>query len=128
MGWGFQLDAELIDSPKYASMGPQSVDRVKTLLSKLDAARRSEQGGYRVAKTAKMTSGKFAGSVQKTFKSMPKPLEWQSFCRHDLNLLVQTPQEVRGGASRSINSERTEQIVYSMICALVLNKSSGLDA
>ncbi len=94
------VDSELAADAQYAAMGPDSVDRVKILLSKLDAVRRSEQGGYRVAKTAKMTSGKFAGSVEKIFKIMPKPLKWQSFYRHDLDLPVATPQDIRDMATR----------------------------
>ncbi len=81
-------------------MGHHPVDRVRISLSKLGAVRRSEQGGYRVASTAKMTSGKFAGSVERIFKTMPKPLEWQSFYRHDLDLLVATPQDIRDMAIR----------------------------
>ncbi len=98
------IDSELIDEEEYVSMGDNSVDRVKTLLGKLDAVRRSVQGGYDVSDTAKATSHKFMGSVEKIFKNLPKPLEWRSFYNNDLNLLVQAPQEVRGGAPRGVDS------------------------
>ena len=89
------VDAEPADDPEYVSMGPDSVDRAKALLGKLDAVRRSERGGYQVANAAKMTSRKFTGSVKTIFTNLPKSLEWRSFYRNDLNSLVQTDQEVR---------------------------------
>ena len=40
------VDAELIGDKEYGSMGKNPVDRVKTLLDRLDSVRRSEQRGY----------------------------------------------------------------------------------
>ncbi|MEE8399005.1 MAG: ParB/RepB/Spo0J family partition protein [Desulfobacterales bacterium] len=102
------VDAELIDVPEYVSMGPDPVDRVKTLLSRLDAVRRSEQRGNRVADTAKLTSHRFVGHVEKLFKNLPKSLEWRSFYTHDLNLLVQAPQSVRDASvDHELNRSQT---------------------
>ena len=36
------VDAELIEDKEYASMGKAPIDRLKTLLDKLDSVRRSE--------------------------------------------------------------------------------------
>ena len=38
---------------------------------------------------------KFAQQVEKVFKKLPKSLEWQPFYTNDLNLIVDTSQEVR---------------------------------
>ena len=76
-------------------MGKNPVDRVKTLLDRLDSVRRSEQRGYEISDQAKMTSHKFVGRVQQIFKNLPKPLEWRSFYIHDLPLLLSTCKEVQ---------------------------------
>ncbi|MBW2544343.1 MAG: ParB/RepB/Spo0J family partition protein, partial [Deltaproteobacteria bacterium] len=70
------VDADLIDNREYVSMGKSSVDRVETLLSKLDGIRRSEQRGSEISDNAVNLSHKFAGQVEKIFKNLPKPLEW----------------------------------------------------
>ena len=89
------VDAELIGDKEYGSMGKNPVDRVKTLLDRLDSVRRSEQRGYEISDQAKMTSHKFVGRVQQIFKNLPKPLEWRSFYIHDLPLLLSTCKEVQ---------------------------------
>jgi ParB/RepB/Spo0J family partition protein len=89
------VDAELIEHREYASMGKNPVDRVKTLLDRLDSVRRSEQRGYEISDQTKMTSHKFVGRVQQIFKNLPKPLEWRSFYTHDLPLLLSTCKEVQ---------------------------------
>ncbi len=89
------VDADLIQDKKYAGMGKTPAGRVKTLLGKLDSVRRSEALGYEVAAQAKRTSRKFAGSVENIFKSLPKPLEWRSFYRHGLPLLMDICKEVQ---------------------------------
>ena len=48
------VDADLIEDKKYASMGKNPGDRVKTLLGKLDSVRRSKELGYEVASEAKL--------------------------------------------------------------------------
>ncbi len=57
--------------------------------------RGSEGGEYEVAEAARMTSHKIVGSVEELFRNMPKSLEWQSFRRHDLNLIVDSCMEVQ---------------------------------
>ncbi len=79
------------------SMGHLPVDRVKILLSKLDAVRRSEQRGSEISGPAIKLSGKITGQLDGIFKTIPKPLEWQSFYNNDLNLLVQAPRAGRQG-------------------------------
>ena len=64
-------------------MGKNPVDRVKTLLGKLDSKRRSEERGSSIIDGVERLSGKFAGQVGKIFDNLPKSLEWQSFSRHD---------------------------------------------
>lgn len=73
------VDAELTEDIEYSSMGKLSMDRVKTLLAKLDSVRRSEERRSRITKKAKDLSHKFMGQVEQIFKKLPKPLEWRSF-------------------------------------------------
>ena len=43
----------------------------------------------------------FVQQVEEVFKKLPKPLEWRSFYRHDLNLIVDTaPREKKGKGDR----------------------------
>jgi len=76
-------------------MGKKPADRVKALLVKLDSMRRSKERGFNVTNDIRRTSGKFAGRVAKIFKNLPKPLEWQSFYRHDLPILMDICEEVQ---------------------------------
>ena len=76
-------------------MGKSPVERLKTLLGKLDLVRRSKQRGSEISDDAKPLSHKFVGQVEKTFKNLPKPLEWRSFYIHDLPLLLSTCKEVQ---------------------------------
>ena len=89
------VDAELIKDQEYGSMGKNPVDRVKTLLGKLDSMRRNQERGYDVSEEIRHTSNKFVGRVEKIFKNMPKPMEWLSFFNHDLPLLLSTCKEVQ---------------------------------
>jgi ParB-like chromosome segregation protein Spo0J len=43
------VDAELIEDVEYSSMGRKPVDRVKTLLVRLDSARSSQERGSEVS-------------------------------------------------------------------------------
>ena len=89
------VDAELIEDKEYASMGKNPADRVKALLGQLDSVRRSQVRGSEVSGHSKGLSRKFAGQVEKIFKNLPKPLEWRSFYRHDLPLLMDICKEVQ---------------------------------
>jgi hypothetical protein len=89
------VDAELIQDEKYAGMGKTPADRVKALLGQLDSVRRSQIRGSEVCGHTKALSHKFVGQVEKIFKSLPKPLEWRSFYRHDLPILMDICEEVR---------------------------------
>ncbi len=87
--------AELIEDKENASMGKKPVDRVKSLLGKLDSVRRSQVRRSEVSCHLKALSRKFAGQVEKIFKNLPKSLEWRSFYRHDLPILMDINEEVR---------------------------------
>ncbi len=50
------VDAELIEDQEYALLGRKPVDRVKTLLGKLDSMRRSKEQGYSVSEEIRDTS------------------------------------------------------------------------
>ena len=88
-------DAELIEDREYASMGKKPADRVKALLGQLDSVRRSQVRGSEVFGHSKVLSRKFAGQVEKIFKNLPKPLEWRTFYRHDLSILMDISEEVQ---------------------------------
>ena len=100
-------------------MGDNSVVRVKTLLGKLHSVANSKDRGSQISQEGELLLNRSIQQLEEIFEKLPKLLEWRSFYNNDLNLLVQAPQEVRGGASRRFGSARTKQIVYLMICALV---------
>ena len=89
------VDTELIEDKKYATMGKTPADRVKTLIGQLDSVRRSQVRGSEVSGHSKALSRKFAGQVEKIFKNLPNPLEWRSFYRHDLPILMDISEEVQ---------------------------------
>ena len=76
-------------------MGHDSVDPVKAPLAKLNSTIIGNNRGSQVSKERELLLRKFAQQVVKVFKKLPKSLEWRSFYRHDLNLMVQAAQEVR---------------------------------
>ena len=78
-----------------SSMGKLSMDRVRTLLRKLDSVRRSEERRSKITEEAKDLSHKFMGQVEQIFKKLPKPLEWRSFYNNDLPLLMDFCEEIR---------------------------------
>jgi len=94
------VDAELIEDKEYASMGKKPADRVKVLLGKLHSITNSKDRGSKVSKENEALLNKFVQQVEKIFKNLPKSLEWRSFFNHDLNLIVETGQEVRDVAIR----------------------------
>ena len=89
------VDAELIEDKEYASMGKNPADRVKTLLGKLNSIVISKIRGSKVSKEAASLLRKFAQQVEKIFKNLPKHLEWRSFYRHDLPILMDISEEVQ---------------------------------
>ena len=89
------VDSQLSGDDEYDAMGAEPVDRVRTLLSRLDSIRRGGDRGYEATEHVQMTSYRFVGRVEKIFRNLPKPLKWQSFYAHDLNLLVDTVPEVK---------------------------------
>jgi hypothetical protein len=89
------VNAELIGDKEYGSMGKNPVDRMKTLLGKLDSVRSSQDRGSKVSSQSKKLFHKFMEQVGKIFKTLPKPLEWRSFYTNDLPLLLSTCKEVQ---------------------------------
>lgn len=81
-------DAELIEDKEYAAMDKTPVDRVATILRKIDSAGRSRERGFNPAKETKQTSNKFVGRIEDIFKNLSNPLGWLSFFNHDLPLLI----------------------------------------
>jgi len=65
------VDAELMGDREYASMGPNSIDRVKALLAKLHSTIISENRGSQVSKEGELLFNKFVKQVQKIFKDLP---------------------------------------------------------
>ena len=51
--------------------------------------------GYKVSKEAESLLRKFAQQVEKIFINLPKPLEWRSFYRHDLPILMDICEKVQ---------------------------------
>ena len=76
-------------------MGKNPADRMKALLGKLHSITISKNRGSRISKEAELLFNKFVKQVDKIFKNLPKPLEWQSFYIHDLPLLVDFCEEVQ---------------------------------
>jgi len=89
------VDAELMEDKEYASMGKDPADGVKTLLGKLHSISISKKRGSKASKKADLLFNKFIKQAEQIFKNLPKPLEWRSFCNHDLPLLVDFCEEVQ---------------------------------
>ena len=75
-------------------MGRNPADRVKKLLGKLNSIIISKFRGSKVSKKAELLFNKFVKQVDKTFKNLPKSLEWLLFLNNDLPLLVDICKEV----------------------------------
>ena len=105
------VDAELIQDKEYATMGKTPMDRVKTLLGKLDAIRASKSRGSGISNEARLLFNKFIEQVEKIFKNLPKPLEWLSFYLNDLPLLVDFCEEVQDASvEHHLNKSQTRAL------------------
>lgn len=89
------VDAELIEDKAYVAMGKAPLERVKTVLRKIDSVRRSRERGFSPEKKTEETSNKFIRRVEKIFKNLSNPMDWLSFFKNDLPLLMDFCQEVR---------------------------------
>ena len=89
------IDVEMGKDPWYLTGGKTPLERVHQLLSKLDSIRRSKERGSVVLEADKDLSNKFIGQVESIFKTLPKPLKWQSFLMNDLILLTDIPSKVQ---------------------------------
>ncbi|MBL7203632.1 MAG: hypothetical protein ISS63_04790 [Desulfobacteraceae bacterium] len=68
---------------------------MKTLLGKIDSVRRSRERGFNLKKKTKDTSNKFIRRIERIFNNLPNQLEWQSFFKNDIPLLMDFCEEVR---------------------------------
>ncbi len=102
------VDAALIQDKEYALMGNNPANRVKALLRKLDSVRGSKERGSKVSKPAIELFGKFAEQLKNIFKTLPKHLEWQTFYRHDLPLVIDFCKEVQKASMQNgLNGAQT---------------------
>ena len=105
------VDADLIDNRAYGAMGTSPVDRVAALLGKLHAITNSKDRGSQVSREGELLLDKFIQQVEEIFKKLPKPLEWKSFYRNDLHLIVDTAEEVREASVRhTLNKSQTRAL------------------
>ncbi len=89
------VDAELIEDKAYVAMGKTFLEWVKTVLRKIDSARRSRERGFSPEKKTEEASNKFIRRVEKIFNNLLNPMDWLSFFKNDLPLLMDFCQEVR---------------------------------
>jgi len=86
----------------YEAFGKKPITRVKTLLTKLDSDRRND---------TEHVTNKFVGNVERVFESLPRPVEWLPFFRHDLPLVTTITAEVREVATREkLNKSQTKAL------------------
>ena len=91
------VDAELVDVEGYEDLGTSPVDRVRTLLVKLDSDYKNETDHLR---------HKFMSNIEAIFSSLPRPLEWRSFFNNDLPRLLPLSRSVlaKTGAAKKASS------------------------
>jgi len=82
----------------------------------------SKDRGSQVSQEGKLLLDTFVQQLEEVFKKLPKPLEWRSFYRHDLNLIVDTAQEVRKvsiqhklNTGRGVKSTFDPWVIYSLL-------------
>jgi hypothetical protein len=85
--------------------------------------RRGKERGYSISKKIRHTSNKFVGRVENIFANLPKPLEWRSFCNHDLPLLMDFCEEGQGRQTRTLaklkeTSEEESQRIVTPVCCV----------
>ena len=84
---------------------------MKTLLGKLHSITSSKNRGSQVSKEAEQLLNKFVQQVEKIFKNLPKPLEWHSFYRHDLPLVIDFCKDVQEASIRNgLNGAQTRSL------------------
>ncbi len=88
------VDSELYGDEVYDSMGESAIYRLKNLLARLDSIRRSKNRGSSISEESSDLSHKFMGQVENIFKNLPKSLKWRSFYENDLQILLDTSDEV----------------------------------
>ncbi|MGD9158549.1 MAG: ParB/RepB/Spo0J family partition protein [Desulfobacteraceae bacterium] len=88
------VDSELCGDKVYDSMGESAILRLKNLLAKLDSIRSSRDRGSKVSDESNLLFHKFMEQVENIFKKLPKSLKWRSFYENDLQILMDTSEEV----------------------------------
>ena len=98
------VDSELCGDNVYDNMGDSAMLRVRNLFAKLDSIRRSRIRESDISQESIYLSHKFMGQVENIFKNLPKSLKWRSFYENDLQILMDTSEEVRIAAiDRNLN-------------------------
>ena len=96
-------------------MGKNPPDRVKALLGKLHSITISKNRGSKISKKAELLFNKFVKQVDKIFKNLPKPLEWQSFYVNDFPLLMDICKEVQEiSIQHNLNKSQTRALAQKL--------------
>ncbi len=89
------VDAHLIEDTEYAAMGNDPINRVNTLLGKLNSVVNNQNKNATISDHRMQQVHKFMNPVQKIFKNLPKRLEWKSFYINDLPLILEICEDIR---------------------------------
>jgi len=76
-------------------MGNDPVNRVNTLLGKLNSVANNQHKQSTISESHLQQVHKFMNPVKKIFKNLPKYLEWKSFDVNDLPLIVEICEDIR---------------------------------
>jgi hypothetical protein len=82
-------------------MGKKPEDRVKVLLGRLRAGKRSIERGYNQSSEIRHATHKFMRRVEKIFDNLPKSLKWRSFYENGLPILLDICEEVQEASNHS---------------------------
>lgn len=96
------VDAELLDIEDYLLFGNIPMERVRRLLSKLNAD---------YANCTEHFIHKFMYKIETIFSNLPKPTEWRSFYNNDLPLITTIDEEVRQVAiEQKLNKSQAREL------------------
>jgi ParB/RepB/Spo0J family partition protein len=89
------IDAHLIEDKDYAEMGNDPVNRVNTLLGKLNSLVNNQHKQSSISESRLQQVHKFMNPMKQIFKNLPKRLEWKSFYVNDLPIIVEICEDIR---------------------------------
>ncbi|MBF0453118.1 MAG: ParB/RepB/Spo0J family partition protein, partial [Candidatus Magnetomorum sp.] len=89
------VDAHLIEDTEYAAMGNDPINRVNTLLGKLNSVVNNQNKNATISDHRMQQVHKFMNPVQQIFKNLPKRLEWKNFYINDLPLILEICEDIR---------------------------------